>query len=314
MLRTAGFLSGGSCVAAPAPDGPRIVPAGKAKRAANASLRFIAPPQFNRAVIVTNAAPSLIDTLLIVALSLNLVNALTQWVENRRSILKRRVSRSHRMRTSDCPIPVTGVLRFGVLGGSRMLKSLVSLALLVSASDAWAASSPTDFGIRAVGVRTSSGRATTVTTNSTSKALLVATNPSPARSDNTLFSNLTQSMGSGVNLRAVASLGSQWGRVTSTIRSISHNRAVGGVRNSWHLSGRAVDIARRPGVTHAQIAAAFRAAGYHLIESLDEGDHSHFAFGGSGGRYLSQAAPVRSASAATSTQWKIVSAANAAFR
>jgi hypothetical protein len=52
------------------------------------------------------------------------------------------------------------------------------------------------------------------------------------------------------------------------------------VRNSWHLSGRAIDIARRPGVTHAQIAGAFRAAGYFLIESLDEGDHSHFAFGG----------------------------------
>ena len=72
--------------------------------------------------------------------------------------------------------------------------------------------------------------------------------------------------------------------MTSTIRSVAHNRAVGGVRNSWHLSGRAIDIARRPGVTHAQIAAAFRNAGYYLIESLDEGDHSHFAFGGSGGR------------------------------
>ena len=28
-----------------------------------------------------------------------------------------------------------------------------------------------------------------------------------------------------------------------------------------------------------RFAAAYRAAGYHLIESLDEGDHSHFAFG-----------------------------------
>ena len=26
-------------------------------------------------------------------------------------------------------------------------------------------------------------------------------------------------------------------------------------------------------------AAAYRNAGYYLIESLDEGDHSHFAFG-----------------------------------
>jgi hypothetical protein len=49
--------------------------------------------------------------------------------------------------------------------------------------------------------------------------------------------------------------------------------------NSYHLQGRAIDIARRPGVSHAQIAAVLRAAGYNLIESLDEGDHSHFAFG-----------------------------------
>jgi hypothetical protein len=193
-----------------------------------------------------------------------------------------------------------------------MLKSLVSLALLVSASDAWAASSQTDFGVRAVGVRTISGQRTTVITNSTSKALLVS-NESPARSNNPLFTNPSLPMGSAVNLRAVAGLGSQWGRVTSTIRSVAHNRAVGGVRNSWHLSGRAIDIARRPGVTHAQIAAAFRNAGYHLIESLDEGDHSHFAFGSGGGRYVPQMRTA-SSSGATATQWGIVTVANAAFR
>ena len=69
-----------------------------------------------------------------------------------------------------------------------------------------------------------------------------------------------------------------WGTVTSTYRSPSHNRRVGGARNSHHLRNRAIDIARRPGVTHRQIDAAFRQAGYLLIESLDEGDHSHFAF------------------------------------
>lgn len=197
-----------------------------------------------------------------------------------------------------------------------MLKSLASLALLLSATGAKAASNSTDFGIRAIGVRTASGQITTVETNSTSKALLSTSNRSLMRSNETPFYDPSPVMGSGVNLRAVASLGSQWGRVTSTIRSFAHNRAVGGVRNSWHLSGRAVDIARRPGVTHAQIAAAFRNAGYHLIESLDEGDHSHFAFGGSGGaRYAGQASPLRQASAAPgSTQWKIVTAANAVLR
>jgi hypothetical protein len=83
----------------------------------------------------------------------------------------------------------------------------------------------------------------------------------------------TQPISSAVNL------GAKWGVVTSVRRSPERNRAVGGAENSFHLHGRAVDIARRPGVLHAEIAAAYRKAGYILIESLDEGDHSHFAFG-----------------------------------
>jgi hypothetical protein len=75
------------------------------------------------------------------------------------------------------------------------------------------------------------------------------------------------------------SMGAKWGVVTSVHRSPERNRAVGGASNSWHLQGRAIDIARRPGVRHGEIDAAFRRAGYVLIESLDEGDHSHFAFG-----------------------------------
>src|SRR3954463_6215570 len=67
------------------------------------------------------------------------------------------------------------------------------------------------------------------------------------------------------------SLAAAFGVITSTWRSREHNHAVGGVSNSWHLEGRAMDIARRPGVTHRQIDAAFRNAGYNLIESLDEG-------------------------------------------
>ena len=70
-----------------------------------------------------------------------------------------------------------------------------------------------------------------------------------------------------------------YGVVTSTYRTVAHNRAVGGVPDSYHLLGRAIDVARRAGVTHAQIAASLRAAGFVLIESLDENDHSHFAFG-----------------------------------
>ncbi|QLC23494.1 hypothetical protein HFP51_09865 [Parasphingopyxis sp. CP4] len=73
-------------------------------------------------------------------------------------------------------------------------------------------------------------------------------------------------------------IGQDMGIVTSTVRTPEHNRRVGGVPNSHHLSGRAIDIARRPGVRYSEIDTAFRQRGFDLIESLDEGDHSHIAF------------------------------------
>jgi Peptidase M15 len=79
-----------------------------------------------------------------------------------------------------------------------------------------------------------------------------------------------------VNL--AARIGSGYGVVTSEFRTVAHNRLVGGVPNSLHLVGRAIDIQRRPGVSHRMIDAAMRQAGLPLVESLDEGDHSHFAF------------------------------------
>lgn len=78
---------------------------------------------------------------------------------------------------------------------------------------------------------------------------------------------------------SAARLAGVFGTVTSIHRTIERNRLVGGVPNSYHLSGRAIDVARKPGITHDQIATALRRAGYNLVESLDEGDHSHFAFG-----------------------------------
>ena len=118
-------------------------------------------------------------------------------------------------------------------------------------------------------------------------------------------------------MKPAAAIGARWGRVTSTYRSPARNRAVGGARNSWHLSGRAIDIARRPGVSHAAIANAFRAAGYSLIESLDEGDHSHFAFGtarsNTSWRPIGQ--PVRvTQAAAEMTDWGIVTVSTRSSR
>ena len=162
-----------------------------------------------------------------------------------------------------------------------MFKVLAGSALVMSGTSAWAAS--TDFGIR------------TLSNEATSAREPVARGPR-------------------VDLRSASGIGSQWGRVTSTVRSVAHNRRVGGVRNSFHLSGRAIDIARRPGVSHAQIAAAYRNAGYRRIESLDEGDHSHFAFG-SGVAPPAVAMTYKPAQQRTAaTQWRVVTAANAVLK
>jgi hypothetical protein len=171
---------------------------------------------------------------------------------------------------------------------------LANGVLAIGATAASAASTPTDFGVRTVPGE-------------------LASEPTASLPGATLRSATRAS----IDLRSVASLGAQWGRVTSTYRSPAHNRRVGGVRNSFHLSGRAIDIARRPGVTHGQIAAAYRNAGYYLVESLDEGDHSHFAFGSP--RYAQQGRPAGRVQQATATrvsptQWRIVTAASAAFK
>ena len=180
-----------------------------------------------------------------------------------------------------------------------MLKAFAGTLLLLSAAPAWAASSTTDFGVRAVA----------------GEAALVA---SPVESaTRAMTSAVTNAVTGGrINISAAASLGSHWGRVTSTYRSPEHNRRVGGVRNSYHMSGRAIDIARRPGVSHWQIAAAFRNAGYRLIESLDEGDHSHFAFGtGDAPVYRPLKRNLMQPEQRTaSTQWRVVTAASAILK
>ena len=182
-----------------------------------------------------------------------------------------------------------------------MARFAIGLLMLCGASAAGAQS--TDFGIR-----TLSGERAVVTVGVAPKV--------EARQDGAILTRVARSnavwtpigVGSG-NLRSAASLGSHWGRVTSTYRSPSHNRAVGGVPNSFHLRGRAIDIARRPGVTHAMIAAAFRTAGYRLVESLDEGDHSHFAFAWGGGAQIASA-PEKG----ELTKWGVVTVSTALLR
>lgn len=125
--------------------------------------------------------------------------------------------------------------------------------LLLAASQV---SAPTDFGVRTIG-----------------GASLPAAPAAPV-SRKAVLPRVT-----GGNLATAVRVGARFGRVTSTWRTPEHNRRVGGARNSWHLQGRAIDIARNGSATHSTIAAEMRRSGLYLIESIDEGDHSHFAFG-----------------------------------
>lgn len=85
---------------------------------------------------------------------------------------------------------------------------------------------------------------------------------------------------SKVDMNQAKEFGSRYGTVTSTYRSPKDNKRVKGAKNSYHLSNRAIDIARRKGVTHKEVENGYRSKGYKIIESLDEGDHSHLAFSG----------------------------------
>lgn len=63
-------------------------------------------------------------------------------------------------------------------------------------------------------------------------------------------------------------------RVTSTKRSPEHNRRVGGVPNSFHLSGRARDSIPPPGMSMDAYAEILRRQNPHL-EVINEGNHVH---------------------------------------
>ena len=183
-----------------------------------------------------------------------------------------------------------------------MTRFAVGALLLCGASAAGAQA--TDFGIRTV-----AGERGIVSVGVHPKA--------SARPDGAVQAVVPQSSGAtwtpirggSSSLRSAANLGAQWGRVTSTVRTPAHNRRVGGVRNSYHLHGRAIDIARRPGVTHAMIAASFRNAGYRLVESLDVGDHSHFAFAWGGGSQIASMPDKREL-----TRWGVVTVSTALLR
>ena len=91
---------------------------------------------------------------------------------------------------------------------------------------------------------------TTVTPSTDFGVRIVGAPPAIARATESAVSSVLSGRGS---IGQAASLGAEWGLVTSTYRSVAHNRAVVGVPNSFHLSGRAIDIVPRSGVNHATI-------------------------------------------------------------
>jgi len=54
-------------------------------------------------------------------------------------------------------------------------------------------------------------------------------------------------------------------RITSGVRSVSHNKAVGGTENSSHLRGKAADIACTDSATRFRIVAALLAVGFNRV-------------------------------------------------
>jgi len=78
--------------------------------------------------------------------------------------------------------------------------------------------------------------------------------------------------------------------ITSGLRTPLHNQQVGGVPNSMHLSGNAVDFVLPKGVTFEDVKAHIAQAGLPATELLNEGDHVHWGWGPKGGQAPMQVA------------------------
>ncbi len=77
------------------------------------------------------------------------------------------------------------------------------------------------------------------------------------------------------------------GQITSLGRSPEHNRKVGGVANSFHLTGQAADVVVPPNAKQAFIVEA-KANGF---DAIDEGDHIHLEPASRGGATQLQGPP-----------------------
>lgn len=67
--------------------------------------------------------------------------------------------------------------------------------------------------------------------------------------------------------------------ITSGQRSTQHNADVGGVPNSMHIPGSAVDFVLPQGKSFADVKQAFTQSGLPASELIDEGSHIHWGWG-----------------------------------
>jgi hypothetical protein len=63
-------------------------------------------------------------------------------------------------------------------------------------------------------------------------------------------------------------------RITSTLRTPARNKAVGGVPNSYHLTGQARDSVPPPGMSMADYHAQLKRLNPGM-DVINEGDHVH---------------------------------------
>jgi hypothetical protein len=80
--------------------------------------------------------------------------------------------------------------------------------------------------------------------------------------------------------------------ITSGERSPQHNADVGGVANSMHLSGQALDFVVPNGVSTDQVRKALTDKGLPVTELINEGDHIHWGWGGAKGEGIADKARV----------------------
>ncbi len=77
---------------------------------------------------------------------------------------------------------------------------------------------------------------------------------------------------------------------TSGQRTPEHNAEVGGVPNSQHIPGQALDFVLPKGMTFDQVKTNLQLGRFKATELINEGDHIHVAWGNKSGTPVSQAA------------------------